>query len=465
MALQAYLKIKKPIVIKRRVKSGLFGSTRVRTLVIPPLNTDITFSSVLPQRPAIPYGMSSINTTDGVHVSARENFSWHLTDDEDMDVMLFKKKLIEPVFNQQSCGSCWAVATATTMSDCLVASGAVEWAPRISPTYCMACYKHEQCRGGHPATLALQLEVDGASDSSCLDYSWCENNKSCNITDASTHFEATDQSHQIPPCGCYYNTQKYLYKLDEGTNTLHVFNDMEVEAHRHDVRSHIVDYGPVVGGFVILNNFLSGAFTDVEEGVYFDRADYSNIQLDGTIPFSDAIRSDINASGLHAVSIMGWGVAKDIQYDTDKIGDVPFWWCRNSWSTRWGDNGYFKMAMYPYNKISQFDQIVNIRVKGMISTVGGLMLMKATQPPDIQEFKDIPKLALDKIKLIYDEAYYSNDGRPNENETTDDEPTSTNIDTKLIFVIVIIIGVIIMYSVYKLSGNSKENYVVIPRLY
>ena len=42
---------------------------------------------------------------------------------------------------------------------------------------------------------------------------------------------------------------------------------------------------------------------------------------------------DFNFLGGHAVKIVGWGVE----------GGVNYWVCANSWSTNWGENGYFRI--------------------------------------------------------------------------------------------------------------------------
>lgn len=342
--------------------------------------------------PTLHYDLHSYNMHPGRNtMKLHENFSWSIPSTDDNTITFMKKTLIGPVLDQQGCGSCWAVSTASTMSDCLIVGGAVDWFPAISPTYALACYGEGKCSGGKPANLALEVQKNGIADESCLDYSWCDNDKYCNIRDSSKHFEINSESlsRKVPDCGCTFASKKYLFRLDAGTSTFSIKDDFPIETYRNLVQHHILKYGPVVGGYLVLNNFLNGKFTESNGGVYFDRADYANIKTDGTIPFSDSIKSSMNSAGLHAVSIVGWGTAKNVQYDNSKKGDVPFWYCRNSWSSKWGDEGFFKMAMYPYNETAQFDKVVNVSVGNQSTEIGGLMLMKATKPPVIQSFPEV----------------------------------------------------------------------------
>lgn len=410
MSFTKYLQSKKPVVLKKKFTT-MFGTVETRDLVIPPLNTDIRFGEVLPRMTVNPLMFGATET------ELRKNFSWASQDIiQDDEEILFKKARIHPVSDQQGCGSCWAVAFTTTMSDCLVVSGAVSWSPHISPTFCMACYPQMQCRGGQPAQLALDVQRNGVADITCIDYSWCENDSRCNIRDSSQHFNAGDQSNKIPNCGCYFDNDKYIYKVDPGTKTFSITSDNEdvIETYRQAVKTHIVNYGPVIGGYLVLKNFMNGAFTQGNGGVYFDRADYNNVAVDGTIKFSDNIKSSLNSQGLHAVSIVGWGIAENIQYDNDQIGDVPYWYCRNSWGTGWGDNGYFKLAMYPFNKIAQFDKTINVFVKGYSSRIGGVILIKATKPPEIKNMNEIYNNYKKVISKLEPQTFYNVDAEGEE---------------------------------------------------
>ena len=300
------------------------------------------------------------------------------------------------------------------MSDCFVVSGATGWSPNISATYLMSCIPtgnlHKMCSGGNPAAIASYMEREGVADTSCVDYSWCSGDTEvCKSVSSARHFDAktlaSKLNDNIPkPCGCYYGgVKKYLYQLDPGSDVLFINNRTPIDVFRNTIKSHILDFGPVIGGYVVLKNFFTGNFTDpnLNGGVYLDRADYNGYN-GGRLKFSDRMTSE--AAGLHAISILGWGVAKNIQYDNDKVGDVPYWHCRNSWGEKWGNaNGYFKMAMYPFNKISQFDKQVMTEIGG---PVGSMILIRATKPPKIVDLNQISQRYRTNIKKQLSNTYY-----------------------------------------------------------
>ncbi|UUT40459.1 papain-like proteinase [carnivorous sponge associated iridovirus] len=390
-------------------------------LIIPPLNTDIRFSKELPTLDLGSYDPRQhkhsgkehphkLHTHEHVH----ENFSWAIPTNHDSPLDLVKKSLIHEVSTQHACGSCYAVAFADTLSDCLVVSGAVGWSPNISATYLMSCIPmgklHKGCFGGNPAAIAPYLENEPVADTSCIDYSWCSGDKElCKSVSSARHFDAKTLASKLndnmpKPCGCYYKGEKkYLYKIDTGSDVFFINNEVPIDVFRNTIKSHILDFGPVIGGYVVLKNFFTGNFTDphFNGGVYLDRADYNGYK-GGKLKFSDSMTSE--AAGLHAISIVGWGVAKNIQYDNDKVGDVPYWHCRNSWGKKWGNaGGYFKMAMYPFNKIAQFDKQVMTEIGG---PVGSMILIRATERPKQVDLQQISQKYQQNINKQRSNAYY-----------------------------------------------------------
>jgi hypothetical protein len=55
---------------------------------------------------------------------------------------------------------------------------------------------------------------------------------------------------------------------------------------------------------------------------------------------------------------------------------------RNSWDTTWGDNGYFKMAMYPFNKISCIEKVTTLETPQGMVQLGGAMIFDTNKAPD-----------------------------------------------------------------------------------
>jgi len=423
------------------------------------LNTDINFGDKLPKHvPTISEsnGISSSHTPvyfdtynpdehthpaqnhinkPHIHDTILDEFSWAIVTPADSAVDQHKKRIIKTQpSSQYGCGSCWAISLADTMSDCLVVSGAVNWAPNISSTYIMVCVNdrgiHNSCGGGNPAAAAKYLESNniGVADTSCIDYSWCVDNSMCSNVSSAKHFDAhrliSSLNNTIPrPLGCYFpNIDKYVYKLDKGSEVFYIDDnrlhstpqevDLSINTFRNTVKSHILDFGPVIGGFVVLKNFLSGNHTDpnINEGVYLDKVDYNNQNIYSRkgkgLVFSDNML--FQNAGLHAVSIVGWGIAKNIQYDTNKWGDVPYWHCRNSWGSEWGkQGGFFKCAMYPFNTYSQFDKQVMTTIGG---PVGSIIFIRATQKPEIKKYDQISHVYNNQIQTrLKPLSYYQGD--------------------------------------------------------
>lgn len=387
----------------------------IDSLVIPPLNTDIRIGNILPEFEESVF--STAQPSDLVYeLSQRDDFSWHITVPEDNISIKEKKKLINPVQNQHMCGSCWAMALSACISDCFVVHGTVNWMPRIAPTFLMMTIPQNkgngQCDGGNPASTTLALESMPIADTTCIDYSWCTNDSEiCTSASAANHFKSTLSSKlnsNIPTPGsaCYFEGDRYLYQIDSGSEALFITPKMPEDEFRSVIKRHIVEYGPPLAGYAVLANFITGNFTDprVNQGVYFDRADYpSSIQPRKALTFRDGNASVAALNGLHAVEVVGWGLAKNVQYDTDKFGDVPFWWAKNSWGTSWGNTkGYFKMAMYPWNKFAQFGKQVLVKR----SNVGGMILVRCTTKPTIGQLPRINKHYLNRISRSMNDEYY-----------------------------------------------------------
>jgi C1A family cysteine protease len=265
-------------------------------------------------------------------------------------------------FNQGLCGSCWAVAAATCLSDVFVVSKKVPSNPQLSPTYMLSCLPQSQCDGGDPALASNDLVNKGISTSSCLDYSWCKNT-GCS-GDPTKHFDSGNINQYIPPCQCksapqstYFAesstaicippqlsefddsemeiVQYYLKNLYDETNSMNLSKE-SVDTIQQIIKYKIYTYGPVIGGFHVFKNFFKGNYYETNN-IYIETCTYSGI------PGIDIDDPEKDWAGSHAVVIVGWGV------DTVHDEEVKYWVVRNSWGTNWGAKGYFYM---PFNVVT-----------------------------------------------------------------------------------------------------------------
>lgn len=409
--LHLHLNKKKPIhIINGLHHDDHERNGRAGAMILPPLNTHIDFLNY------------SQSYSDQDHLELHLKYESSTKEEEPPEVYDWRfvyaiddidrrraKQNIMPPDNQYLCGSCWAISTAGVIGDAFVVAGLVSWRPEISTTWALSCYSQGKCNGGSPVRLLQDIaNGSGIPSKRCLDYSFCAKNEKCNGNSVQ-HFTAENMSSLVPrECGCYYGGEgslHYNYFINKDIKTLAINQGATtVENIRLAIRKHILLHGPVLTGFFVMRNFSSGHFTKVNGGVYLERANY----VPGKpLTFSDAEVSGQNYRGSHAVAIIGWGVAKNILYDNNKRGDVPYWYCRNSWGSSWGEDGYFKMAMYPINKVAQFGKIVDIvDGNGQKHRCGGIVTFTVSNPPQKKIFKTIVQRP---SQLLKDDSYYKNE--------------------------------------------------------
>jgi len=364
--------------------------------ILPPLNTHIDFFKYTQSYSDQDHLELHLNYTSSTAIQTQvvlpEIYDWRYVYPVDDSSTKAKKKNIMPPDNQYLCGSCWAISTASVIGDAFVVAGLVQWRPEISTTWALTCYPQGRCDGGSPALLLQDIaRGSGIPSKHCLDYSFCAKNEKCNGK-ATQHFQAQNLSSLVPrECGCYYgdDVKHYNYTINRDIKTIAIDQGATTTENLKDtIKKHILLHGPALTGYFVMKNFSSGYFTKVNGGVYLERANYIP---SSPLTFNDAEVSGSNYRGSHAVAIIGWGIAKNILYDNNKRGDVPYWYCRNSWGPNWGgDDGYFKMAMYPYNKVAQFGKVVDIvDGKGQRHRCGGIVTFTVTKPPQLTKFKTL----------------------------------------------------------------------------
>lgn len=409
---------------------------------IPPLNSLIKFEGTLQTFSLV--DNPALAAMD--HTILPQNFNWRQNSGK-------KKDLISEPGNQMLCGSCWAISTAGIIADNHVVSGTVDWKPNLSTTWSLSCYPQLQCKGGNPAKLYLDIAENGIVSNKCVDYSWCSENDTCNGK-ATKHFEKSKEinlSSLIPTCGCYYSGKHYVYSIEEPKFVSLGKGGLNEDNFTNTIKKHIFKYGPVQGGFVVFKNFMHGIFSRINGGVYLENGVYDK----GKIQFDSNQTSTKNYAGSHAVAIIGWGVEKNVTIDNNGTKkDIPYWYCRNSWSQKWGDGGYFKMAMYPHNKISQFDKTVIIKTLKNNVQAGGMVMIRATKPP---ELKTLPQVKSNNLKKIHDNSYYKEEEKTGGKKTggkTEEKKTGTK---NILHIGLLTFGLCIVFFVFYMLITYLRN--------
>jgi cathepsin B len=214
-----------------------------------------------------------------------------------------KCNLIPFIRDQGQCGSCWAVASASVMSDryCIQSNGAEQ--PYISDEDLLSCcgsYCGSGCGGGYPYDAfvwwaSYGVVTGGTFDSNqgCLPYD-------VPPSDYEYYNGATPRC--STSCESSYKTSYQSDKHDG--STYYQIQSGSVTA----MQQEIMTYGPVATVFDVYSdfyNYVSGIY-EHKSGSY---------------------------EGGHVVRIIGWG----------EDSGTPYWLVANSWNASWGMGGFFKM--------------------------------------------------------------------------------------------------------------------------
>ena len=317
-----------------------------KTVIIPPLNSNINFSSVDPE---------TIRSFKARLKEVPETFS--LTDEN---------KNLTPVQNQFNCGCCWAFACAASINDNLIYQEIVEDNPNISPSYLMSCdATNNKCQGGNPSTALQWIQENGISTDEFENFSWCSSNASCtspNFTGSLSELNSLVPSCKTPPTELKFFIKNISRPVSLSTSA-------EITTNITMVKRKLMENGSLLGGIIVYENLLSGNFLHPvknPDAIYLDKVDYVKMQYQ---------KDDFQIVGFHAITVTGWGEGN---VDSSLLGQegnekvrVPYWLVRNSWSADWGMDGYFRLAMYPFNKLCQLEK--PIEVKDSEEYVGGFL--------------------------------------------------------------------------------------------
>lgn len=266
--------------------------------------------------------------------------------------------------NQLYCGSCWAWTSTGAFSDRIAVITGRN--PNLGASYILSCslgpYCDQEdlngCNGGVlDMALVNMSDTAGSVPDRCWNYDWCSNNQSCSDGEPNPSYpNVQDYNNTLAPnfsknkgicVSVPGNPAVEIYKIKQGSVSL--FSVIQ------DVKNSIYLHGPLPTGFTVYGDFVLGTSSDAADGwantggiyVHLDR----NINTRDPYPYSYAPDSSQDEEiGGHAAVIVGWGEATIDNFLTVSMPGqstitLPFWIARNSWSTDWNENGYFRIAM------------------------------------------------------------------------------------------------------------------------
>merc|ERR1719453_2151611 len=193
----------------------------------------------------------------------------------------------------QYCGSCWAHAATSAMSDRIKIARKAAWPDiNIAPQVLISCSQDDGCHGGEAYNAFEWMNKNEVTD------------ETCSIYRARGHDNGAKCSQQImcencsPSKGCWNQDNYKVYHTDE-------YGKVSGE---EKMMQEIYQRGPIACGIAVpaaLENYTSGIFEDTT--------------------------GDMNI--VHDISIVGYGVEDGKKY----------WTVRNSWGTHFGEDGFVRV--------------------------------------------------------------------------------------------------------------------------
>ncbi|TKR92570.1 hypothetical protein L596_007198 [Steinernema carpocapsae] len=217
---------------------------------------------------------------------------------------------IQGIRDQGDCASSWALSTTSASSDrlAIISDGRVNTA--LSPQQLLSCHRHRQkgCEGGYLDRAWWYIRKLGVVSDDCYPYrsGFTRQPEEC-LTPKSSFFNG-NQPHC--PAGGY------------NLNAVHKMTPpYRVSGREEDIMSEIITNGPVQATFLVHEDFFMYA-----GGVY----KHTELAQDKGYRYT--------GQGYHSVRIIGWG-------EDESTGRVmKYWLAANSWSTEWGEEGFFKIV-------------------------------------------------------------------------------------------------------------------------
>jgi cathepsin C len=199
-----------------------------------------------------------------------------------------------PVRSQGHCGSCYAFATAAMAEARIRIRSNNTDRVVISPQHMLSCSRTNQgCLGGYPYLLMKRAHEIGFVPESCLEYAPNEAKCSDSCKRSDRYFASSDYGY----LGGYYGSSSEVAMMKE-----------------------LVEHGPMVVALQAPHALF-----------YYRRG----ILTCDKRPRHEPGWEETN----HAVLLVGYGVD-----DENFSSPVKYWIIQNTWGTKFGDHGFFKIA-------------------------------------------------------------------------------------------------------------------------
>jgi len=193
----------------------------------------------------------------------------------------------------QYCGSCWAHAATSALSDRIKIGRKAAWPDiNIAPQVLISCSGDDGCHGGDAYNAFEWMKSNEITD------------ETCSIYRARGHDNGVDCApitvceNCMPGAPCFAQDNYKVYNTDE-------FGSVTGE---QNMMQEIYQRGPIACGIAVPDSL-----EEYTGGIYQDTTGDMDI--------------------VHDVSVVGWGVENGTKY----------WTVRNSWGTHYGESGFFRV--------------------------------------------------------------------------------------------------------------------------
>lgn len=197
----------------------------------------------------------------------------------------------------QYCGSCWAQAATSSLSDRIKIARRAAWPDiNIAPQVLISCGPMDGCHGGDAGVANQWMAENGITDETCAIYvaRGHDNGMPCSRV---SRCETCD-----PQTGCYRPAKFHTYWVEE-------YGDVKGDNMELAMMTEIYNHGPISCGVAVNDDLVA-----YKGGIFTDLTNFTAIN--------------------HDISVVGYG----------EENGQRFWIIRNSWGTYWGEDGYFRLA-------------------------------------------------------------------------------------------------------------------------